>query len=100
MTAAVFGSAGSLAPDVGMLAFLMVIACVVGIEVLFHHLHEQTKETRYQHMLSAMEKELMIAGFMAFVLKIILNTTTIADESWILAIEFAGKYKIDSFGFV
>ena len=90
MSADLFGSANFITSDTGTFAFFIVIATVVCIETIFHYIHKYTTGTAYHEMVTAIEKELMIVGSMAFSLKIIFNTIHFNSPNWVLAIEFAG----------
>ncbi len=92
MTAAahqVFGALAYLDPLVGTLSFIIIIFAAWTFETLFHHIHEATDETPYHDMLHAIQKELMIVGFIAFTFKLIANTSTVLSGPWLLGIEFA-----------
>lgn len=86
-----FGQAEELAMPYGMLGFLIIISCVVLIETGFHHLHQSTFETPYAEMVSTIEKELMIVGFIAFFFKLLLSAYADSiSHDWLGALEFAG----------
>jgi len=61
----------------------------MSLEHIFHELHELTHDTTFKDMVLAIQKELTIVGSMAFILKIILNTSTFMPLEWIHAIEYA-----------
>lgn len=90
----VFGAVAHLNYEEGSFAFFIVIACVVTIETFFHHVHMETHDTPFSDMVSAIEKELMIVGCMAFCLKLMLSTSDLFNSeeghNWLLGIEFAG----------
>ena len=51
--------------------------------------NQLTHDTTFKDMVLAIEKELTIVGCMAFIFKIILNTSTFLDQHWILSLEYA-----------
>lgn len=91
MVSSLFGSVNHLGSETGTFAFLIIIAGVVSIETLFHEVHTLTHDTSYQDMVSAIEKELMIVGIMAFTGKVIFSTVQFNDLEWVHAVEFAGE---------
>ena len=68
-----FGVADTIDPLNALLSFIIVIAAIMILELIFHELHHMTQDTTYQNMILAIENELMIVGSMAFILKIILS---------------------------
>ena len=90
MSGDLFGSANYITADTGTFSFFIVIFTVVCIETVFQFIHKSTTGTAYHEMVTAIEKELMIVGSMAFSLKIIFNTIHFNSPHWVLAIEFAG----------
>lgn len=84
-----FGGWRHIPPYISVAAFAIVIGIVNILERIFHWLHERTHETAFHEMVLAIEKELMIAGTMAFILKMILNTSNFLDIEWLHALEFA-----------
>ncbi len=88
----IFGSLQGLDLVDGTLSILVVIVSVLLLEHLFHQLHSLTHDTPFQDMVSAIEKELMIVGFMAFVFKIIVNSSKLLNSSWLAALEFSGLF--------
>ncbi len=84
-----FGVADTIDPLDALLSFLIVISAIVLLEHFFHELHHITNGSTFQDMILAIENELMIVGCMAFILKIILNTSDFLTDNWILSIEYA-----------
>ena len=84
-----FGGWRHIPAAIGVAAFAIVIGIVNILERTFHWLHERTHETAFHEMVLAIEKELMIAGTMAFILKMILNTSNFLDLEWLYALDFA-----------
>ena len=96
-------------------SFVITMIFVMIIEWIFHRLHEFTQDTAFHSMITgsysstrfykyqydqfkffllvlkliAIQKELMIVGFMAFLLKVIVNAQEHIDHDWYSAIEFA-----------
>ena len=89
MSGAVFGSMDTLEPESGTFSFLILFAACVSIESMFHLLHSYTHETAYNEILNAIEKELMVAGCLAFICKMLFNSGLFDNENWYSAIEFA-----------
>jgi len=85
-----FGIAGSIPASTGVAAFIIVMAIILTFEFLFKWIHSRTHETAFEDMVTVIEKELMIVGSMAFLLKIIINTTEFLNYEWLIALEFAG----------
>jgi hypothetical protein len=75
----------------GTLSMLIIIAAVISIGTLFHHLHELTAGTLFKDIISAIEKELMVVGGIAFVLTCIINSSKYVSAEWYKAIQFIGK---------
>ena len=65
-SAALFGTMGEISSLQGSLAILIIVLAVLLVEKVFHSLHAITHDTPFQDMVSAIEKELMIVGCMAF----------------------------------
>lgn len=86
-----FGSLVSIDVVQGTVAIFIIVFAVLLVEKIFHGLHSITHDTPFQDMVSAIEKELMIVGCMAFAFKIIINTTSFLDASWLHALEYAGS---------
>ena len=85
----IFGTMIDLNPMAGSLSILIIVVAVICTEKVFEGLHEVTRDTPFSDMVSAIEKELMIVGSMAFIFKIVVNTTTFLDHSWLAALEYA-----------
>ena len=86
-----FGALLSISPTDGTLAILITVALIVLFETLFHKMQGLTKDTPFQDMVSAIEKELMIVGCLAFLFKVILNANSLLlSHEWTHALEFAG----------
>jgi hypothetical protein len=89
-----FGIISELDPVIGTVAFIIIVAAVLFVEFLFGGLHVMAHDTPFQHLIPAVEKELMIAGCTAFVFKIIVNATNQGlSHKWLLGLEYAGKRK-------
>ena len=73
----------------------VIIASVIAVDILFHGLFILTDDTPFAKMIHAIEKELMIVGFTAFIFKIIINASNILTGDYLYALEFAGKWLID-----
>lgn len=90
-TQSLFGSLGHISAVDGSTSVLIIIVAVIMTEKLFHGLHILTHDTPFQDMVSAIEKELMVAGCMAFIFKITVNTTTSIEGGYLHALEYAGE---------
>lgn len=74
----------------GTISVIIVVAAVLCVEYMFHILHELTFDTAFEHLVPNIEKELMIVGCTAFILKIIVTTdSAIISTSWLHALEYA-----------
>ena len=84
-----FGGLAHLNPEYAALSFILVVAIIVALEHFFHEIHTMTHDTPFADMVSAIEKELMIVGFMALGFKVIISTTYIVTEDWLHPFEMA-----------
>ena len=78
----IFGGMEQLKTEQATVSFIIVICLVVFLENFFHEIHSITHDTPFADMVSAIEKELMIVGFMAFALKVIVATTSFLSLDW------------------
>lgn len=85
----VFGSLPYLEPEAGACSMLIIVGAVIVVEKFFHILHRLTHDTPFQDMVSAIEKELMIVGCMAFIFKVLVNAANFLSEPWLEALEYA-----------
>lgn len=69
----------------------VIIASVIAVDLLFHGLTHLTDDTPFAKMIHAIEKELMIVGFTAFIFKILINSSEVITGDYLYALEFAGK---------
>ena len=74
---------------IGSSSMLIVITSVLVMENLFRMLEHMAHDTPFQDMVLTIEKELMIAGTMAFIFKLILTTSDFLENEWYQALEFA-----------
>jgi hypothetical protein len=87
-----FGIVSQLDPIIGTLSFIVIVGAVLFVELLFHELNHMAHDTPFQHLIPAVEKELMIAGCTAFTFKILVNATNhTIPANWYAALEYAGK---------
>jgi hypothetical protein len=86
-----FGILSTIDPDDGTVSVILIIAAVLATEHVFHGLHRITHDTPFQDMVSAIEKELMIVGCMAFIFKLVVISTYI-DPHWLEALEYADLF--------
>jgi len=85
-------AAEAIAIETASISITLIIFIVLFFEFLFLKLHEVTKDTAFQELVSAIEKELMIVGCMAFGFKLITNySSNILDNDWHNALNFAGN---------
>ena len=84
-----FGGANELNAIAATSSFLIIIGCAVLLETVFESIHKSVHETPYQDMVSALEKELMISGFLAFVFNTVAGSIGLLDDHWLVAINFA-----------
>lgn len=89
VSSSLFGSLSHIDVIDGTLSILIIVVAVLMVEKVFHGLHAITHDTPFADMVSAIEKELMIVGCMAFIFKIIVNTTHFLNEKWLHALEYA-----------
>lgn len=87
-----FGIMVDIRSYTGSISIIVIVFAVLFVEKVFHGLHALTHDTPFQDMVSAIEKELMIVGSMAFIFKVIINTTSFLNEEWLVALEYAGWY--------
>ncbi|RYG94396.1 hypothetical protein EON65_57560, partial [archaeon] len=74
----------------GTTSVIIVVAAVLCVEYIFHILHELTFDTAFEHLVPNIEKELMIVGCTAFILKIIVTTdSAMISADWLHALEYA-----------
>ena len=71
----IFGSMADTDIMVGSVSFLIVICLVLLVENIFHMLEHIAHDTPFEDMVLAIEKELMIVGTMAFMLKLVITTS-------------------------
>lgn len=83
-----FGSLGGIDIVTGTVSLIIVIVSVLSFEAMFFHIEEATVDTPFAAMIAGIQKELMIVGGMAFILKCIISTVSF-DVSWLHSIEFA-----------
>lgn len=81
-----FGSLGEVEIEMGTVAIILIIVAVLMLEFSFIMLEDSTSDTPFQPMIAAIQKELMIVGTSAFILKIVAANIVI-EEKWLLAIE-------------
>jgi Ca2+-binding EF-hand superfamily protein len=85
----IFGSMADTDIVIGSVSFLIVISAVLLVENIFHLLEHMAHDTPFEDMVLAIEKELMIVGTMAFILKLIITTSDFIEYDWYHALEFA-----------
>ena len=86
----IFGSLWETDITIGSLSILIVIGSVLSVEQTFHYMEHAVHDTPFEDMVHAIEKELMIVGTMAFILKVIIETNSDAIEyEWLHALHFA-----------
>jgi len=83
-----FGAAQYAPPMVGTVSLLIVVFCVISTESFFEALNHMAHDTPFDELITAIENEMMIVGFMAFVLKIIINLTHF-PSLWLISLEYA-----------
>ena len=66
----IFGSFDYIKPETAAICFILVIMVILMLEYVFHEIHSISHDTPFADMISAMEKELMIVGSMAFAFKV------------------------------
>ena len=85
----IFGSMADTDIMVGSVSFLIVICLVLLVENIFHMLEHIAHDTPFEDMVLAIEKELMIVGTMAFMLKLVITTSDFLPYEWFHSLEFA-----------
>ncbi len=98
-TISLFGSLSYILIFQGSLSVVIIVFAVLAVEKAFHGLHTITHDTPFADMVSAIEKEMMIVGCMAFIFKIIISTSSFLNADWLHALEFAGIKIIHNFCF-
>jgi hypothetical protein len=87
-----FGIIAELDPAIGTLSFIILVAAILVVEFLFYGLQIMAHETPFEHLIPAVQKELMIAGCTAFSFKVIVNATNYnLSMKWYHALEYAGR---------
>ncbi len=86
-----FGGGQNIKAESAVYGLIVTIVIIGTLESMFHVLHDLTNDTTFQELVSAVEKELMIVGSMAFVFKIILNSDTELSTETNHAFEFSGN---------
>ena len=78
------------------LCLLLVVVITIAFESLLHHFEHWIQHAAsditsevYMQMLQKLYKELMILGFISFVLTMLLQTKTITDITQIVSFEYA-----------
>ena len=88
----IFGGLLDLTVISATCSMVLLIALIVAIEYNFIYLHKVCEETPFEKFLERVEKELMIAGAIAFAAKIVLNASNYEDvpwfETWAHSVEF------------
>ena len=88
-----FGSIDSLQVTPASVSFILILILVVNIEYIFSVVHRNCVETPIEIIVQRIEKELMIVGGCAFLIKIILNSSDYDGvdwfHDWAQALEFA-----------
>ena len=87
----IFGALISLPVYEGSFGIIIVICSVVTLQYATHLLHALAVDTAFSEMLAIIERELMIVGFMSFVIKTVESSQPI-DSTWYLALEFADTF--------
>jgi hypothetical protein len=87
----VLGSIGELDPTTSTIMIIVIVVSVLLVDGAFNLLRDFTRETPFIHIISALERELMIVGFTAFVFRLIFSSgsSSILTESEYMSLEFA-----------
>ncbi len=84
-----FGVMSLLPPFEGSVSFIIIIVAVLTVEEIFRRLQTFTEDTPFQGMVTSIEKELMTVGLMAFIFKLITQSTDVIPHNWLLSLEYA-----------
>ena len=88
-THALFGHYDSIPIVQGSVSVIIIVIAVNIVDVIFENIREVTVDTPFEGMFRAIEQELMVVGVMAFVFKIMLNTTDFFSNDWVWGLEVA-----------
>jgi hypothetical protein len=83
------GNLSSINISYGSLALTIIIASVLWFEHLFEKIKNMTHDTQFQGMVGAIERELMVGGFIAFVFRLFSGNMHMS-EVWHISFEFSG----------
>ena len=78
-------------PLVVLAAIVILIVCVQIVEKFFEFLLDLTEETPFEKVIVLIQQELMIVGFTALLLKVLINVSHFLNHNWFFALEYAGE---------
>jgi hypothetical protein len=87
-----FGALTYVAVIPGTVSILIIIFAVLFLEKAISHLEELASDSAFAHMLTIIEKELMIVGLTAFVFKSVQSSGQTINPEWYLCLEFADTF--------
>lgn len=85
----IFGSIGEIDSTTLTIMIIVIVSSVLLIEHTFEIFRKLTNETPFRHIISAVEQELMVVGFTAFLFKIVYNNNNFLTTEQFLSLEFA-----------
>jgi hypothetical protein len=85
----VFGSIGEIDSTILTIMIIIIVSSVLAIEHAFVMFRKLTNDTPFRHIVSAVEQELMVVGFTAFLFKIIFNNNKFLTSEQYISLEFA-----------
>ena len=88
-THSIFGSIGEIDSTTLTIMIIIIVSSVLIIEHTFEIFRKLTEETPFRHILSAVEQELMVVGFTAFLFKIVYNNNNFLTSEQFISLEFA-----------
>ena len=68
---------------------IIIVSSVLAIEHAFIIFRKLTNETPFRYIISAVEQELMVVGFTAFLFKILFNNNNFLTSEQYISLEFA-----------
>lgn len=87
-----FGAIDGMEAFKGTISIIIIIFAVQAVEYVFHRLKHLTEDTPFVEMVAAIEGELMVVGFTAFIFKVLVNTTDFLTHEWFFALEYADVF--------
>lgn len=88
-SSSIYGSIGELNSITLTTMIIVIVLSVLVVEFLFEQLRHLAKDTPFKFIVAAVEEELMVVGFTAFVFKILFSNNNFLTHDEYLSLEFA-----------